>query len=521
MLFLGLDCSTQSLSAVVIDYKKRRLIYEKSVNFERDLPQYKTTSGVLRGADLLAAYSPPLMWVEALDCMFDGMRSDGIDLKQILAVSGSAQQHGSVYCNDSLSSVLARLEPSRSLKEQLQNVFSRKIAPIWMDASTELECREIRKAMGGRLSLIEASGSDALERFTGPQIRKFFKTEPQHYQTTASIALISSFLASILAGKIAPIDWGDGAGMNLMDIRSKQWHPKAVAATADNLLEKLPPLARSYQTLGSISPYFSKKYGCNPNALVFPWTGDNPASLIGMGLLEEGTVGISVGTSFTYFGAMRQCHVDTSGEGNVFVSPTGDYMPLICFLNGALTIQKVRTMYGLDWPAFNKALEKTEIGQGMMLPYFDAEITPKILKPKVRRVDLKEEDAEKNCRALIEAQMMSMRLHSKWMKFAPKVIYATGGVSSNPPILRIMADVHRCPVLRSAIPKSTALGAALTAAFGFFESKNEARSWSDLAAGFTDPILSSRIDPDPASVAIYDRLIERYEQLESEFSSGL
>ncbi|HSX11808.1 MAG TPA: FGGY family carbohydrate kinase [Chlamydiales bacterium] len=518
MFFLGLDCSTQSLSAVVIDYKKRKPIYETSVIFEKALPQYKTTSGTLRTGDPLVVHSPPLMWVEALDLLFHTMSSDGLDLAQILAVSGSAQQHGSVYCNDSLPQVLAQLDASRNLPCQLREVFSRKTSPVWMDASTFIECEEIRQAMGGMLSMIEATGSDALERFTGPQIRKFYKTEPDLYHKTTSIALISSFLASILTGKIAPIDFGDGAGMNLMDIRGKCWHPGALEATAPRLSEKLPLLTPSSRVLGVVSPYFSEKYGLNPNALSLPWTGDNPASLIGLGLIDEGIVGISAGTSFTYFGAMRECHVDRAGEGNLFISPTGEYMPLSCFLNGALAIQRVRTMYGLDWPAFNQALETTPPGnqEGLMLPYFEAEITPKVLHPKVRRRHLSEEDIASNCRALIEAQMMSMRLHSRWMKFAPKLIYATGGVSNNPPILKIMADVHRCPVMRSAVPKSTALGAALTAAFGYFSSQSMPLDWMELVAGFTDPIFSSRVDPDPASRAIYDRLTEQYAQFESE-----
>ncbi len=518
MLFLGLDCSTQSLSAVIVDFKKRKPIYEKSVIFEKALPQYNTVSGTLRTSDPLVVHSPPLMWVEALDLLFDSMRSDGVDLSGILAVSGSAQQHGSVYCNDSLPSALAHLQVARHLKDQLQGTFSRKTSPIWMDSSTAAECREIRHAMGGVHSIIEATGSDALERFTGPQIRKFYKTEPQIYRQTASIALVSSFLASILAGKIAPIDWGDGSGMNLMDIRGKRWHPLALEATAPGLLEKLSALHPSSHVLGNVSGYFTGKYGLNPNALALTWTGDNPASLLGLGLIKEGIVGISTGTSFTYFGAMRECHVDRAGEGNLFVSPTGDYMPLSCFLNGALAIQKVRTMYGVDWPAFNRALETTSPGNhgGIMLPYFEPEITPKILHAKVQRSHLREEDAASNCRALVEAQMMSMRLHSRWMKFTPKLIYATGGVSNNPPILRIMADVHNSPVMRNAVQKSTALGAALVAAFGYFASKGQPMDWEELAAGFTDPIPSSRIDPDPASVAIYNRLIEQYAKLEAD-----
>ena len=70
-LFLGLDCSTQSLSAVLIDYDLKKVIYEKQLIFEKEFPEYGTTSGFLREGNRV--YSPPLMWVEALDRLFQEM----------------------------------------------------------------------------------------------------------------------------------------------------------------------------------------------------------------------------------------------------------------------------------------------------------------------------------------------------------------------------------------------------------------------------------------------------------------
>jgi len=191
-LFLGLDSSTQSLSAVVIDYDSRKVVYDKSLNFDRALPQYKTQNGVLPNPDPLVKHSSPLLWVDALDLIFAEMKKDGVALGDILAISGSGQQHGSVYLNNRAADALAGLNSAKSLVENLNGVFSRKTSPIWMDSSTAAECAEIRQALGGIKATAQTTGSDAFERFTGPQIRKFYKTEPDAYAQTASIALAKS-----------------------------------------------------------------------------------------------------------------------------------------------------------------------------------------------------------------------------------------------------------------------------------------------------------------------------------------
>src|SRR5207237_995460 len=152
----------------------------------------------------------------------------------------------------------------------------------------EEECAEIRHKLGGIEAAARLTGSDVFERFTGSQIRKFYKDEPRRCEATSHIALVSSFMASLLAGQIAPVDYGDGAGMNLMDIRKKAWHPKALRATAPGLRQKLPALAPSSEIIGPVSSYFVKKYGVSPDAWAVVWSGDNPCSTIGLGLIEEG-----------------------------------------------------------------------------------------------------------------------------------------------------------------------------------------------------------------------------------------
>ncbi len=517
-LFLGLDLSTQSLSAVVIDYDTRQVVYEKSLNFDSALPQYKTSNGVLPNRDPLIKHSPPLMWADALDLLFHEMKNDQVDLSAILAISGSGQQHGSVYLNHIGEHALQGLDPHQTLAENLRDGFSRDTSPIWMDASTTTECKEIRASLGGIKATSMATGSDTFERFTGPQIRKFYKTEPDAYKDTGHIALVSSFMAAILSGKIAPIDYGDGAGMNLMDIHKKTWHPEALKATAPDLENKLPKLSDCATPIGEISSYFVKKFGFNANTIIFPSSGDNPCSVVGLGLIKQGQVAISLGTSDTYFGVMNTCQVDPNGEGHVFGSPTGDYMTLICFKNGSLAREKIREHYHIEnWQAFEKIVASTKpsADNGIILPWFEAEIVPRVNKPGIHRFNLDENNIAANCRAIFESQMLAMRHHSQWMNVKPQCIFATGGASNNLSLLQIMSDVMNCEVKRLEISNSAALGAALIAAHGYHLIDKKI-NWEDIIKGFSDPIVGSQLKPNAAAVKVYDKLIEKYEMCERE-----
>ena len=95
---------------------------------------------------------------------------------------------------------------------------------------------------------------------------------------------MSSAFASILVGKYAPIDFSDGSGMNLLDIRTGDWNALALKSTAKNLKKKLGAPSPSYTPLGNISPYFVQRYGFKKYCTVITWSGDNPCSLAGLGL---------------------------------------------------------------------------------------------------------------------------------------------------------------------------------------------------------------------------------------------
>jgi len=522
-IYLGFDLSTQSVTAIAIevDGSRREVVFERSLNFDADFPIYGTRNGVLPGDEPLVATSSPLLWADALERMMGIIaKESGLDISRLRAISGSGQQHGSVYLGAAGTRALGALDPARPLAAQLTGAFTRERSPIWMDASTAAQCAEITRALGGAEAVARLTGSRAFERFTGPQIRKFYQRDPAAYAATETIHLVSSFGASLLAGRSAPIDPGDGAGMTLMDLARKRWAPAALEATAPGLEKKLPPLGESWTIAGPLADYWRRRYGF-PGAKVVAWSGDNPCSFVGVGLADEGTIAISLGTSDTLFGPMAAARTDPTLSGSVFGSPTGGYMALICFSNGSLARERIKGEHGLDWAGFSRALRNTKAGNGgaLMLPWFEAEITPNVLKPGAVRFGLDPHDGPANVRAVVEAQMMALAIHSRWMGVKVRGIHATGGAASNRDILQVMADVQDAEVRRLKVGNSACLGAALRAFHASELSEGRDVPWSEIVAGFVEP-EEPAIRPIPGHTPIYAEWKEIYAACEAHALRG-
>ncbi len=512
-MFLGLDSSTQSLTAVVLDPGAGRIVRTEALNFGAELPHYGAPNGFIPGGAAGEVHADPRMWLEALDRLLERLAA-AIDLGAVEGVAVSGQQHGSVYLDASLGERLADLDPSETLAGQLAPALARATAPIWMDTSTGAECREIAAAAGGAAEVCRRSGSVPIERFTGPQIRRFHKTDPAGYQRTAVIHLVSSFIGSVLAGRSIAIDAGDGAGMNLMNLGELAWDGRLLDATAPGLRQRLPDLDPSDTVAGPIARYFVRKFGFAKGCRVVLSTGDNPSSLVGMGATTPGNVVISLGTSDTLFAAMPEPRTDPNGFGHVFGNPAGGFMSLTCFRNGSLAREALRDQLGLDWEAFDRAgLALTGPGnQGnLMLPFYGPEITPRrdFQQPVLRGSAAFEagEDPPALVRALLEGQCLNMRLHTRWMGVDVDRILLTGGASRNDGIAQLIADVFQAPVERLAVADSAALGAALRAAHGC------GHRLEPLYAAFCAPDRDSRLAPDPALAPVYDEGLARFREL--------
>ena len=95
-LFLGFDASTQALKASLLS-SNLDVIAEQAVNFDADLPHYKTQSGVLHGPEGSGeVFSPVMMIVEAMDLLLDRIHKAGWKVGDIRGVAAAGQVSTSI-----------------------------------------------------------------------------------------------------------------------------------------------------------------------------------------------------------------------------------------------------------------------------------------------------------------------------------------------------------------------------------------------------------------------------------------
>ncbi len=503
---LGIDASTQSVSIILIQEDTAEIVGRASVNFGRDLPHWGAPNGFIPGGVDGEVHADPRMWLEGLERCLVQLRDNGAPLGTVVSVSGAGQQHGTVYLNEAGLEAFGGIGAAQSLVEAFAGGFSRLTSPIWMDGSTTRQCRAIEAAVGCPGEVCARSGSVAIERFSGPQIRRFSEIDPEGWAATARVHLVSSFLAAVCAGRDAPIDLGDGAGMNLLNLWTGTWDGDLVAATAGGLGERLPEVVASGTDLGPVAGWLGERFGIPAAARVIAFTGDNPSSLVGMFAAEVGKTVVSLGTSDTFFAAMPEVRTDPDGFGHVFGNPLGGWMTLQCFANGSLARERVREELGLEWAGFSAAIDGSEPGSrgDFLLPFFGPEISPR-MAPGVRGTGVFAEGIagdSRAARAAVEGQFLNMKASTAWMGLKTDTVLLTGGASRNDAIARIVANIFGAEVRRLASPDSVALGAALRAMRVVAP-----EAYETVAERLRETLATDPIQPEPAAVAIYENCL--------------
>lgn len=535
-LALGLDSSTQSLSAVVIDIDTAEKCFEHSLDYRADA----RLNGFGIGEDYILppreegeAEQPPLMYLASLDAMFADMREAGVPLETIRLINTSGQQHGHVYLNSEADALLAQLasfpnfkEDERDLQTLLKDAFAYPNAPIWMTANTVAQTDAVRNSVGGKAEMIHLSGSDAPLRFTGTVMRRVGEQFPEHYAATAKVQLISSFIPAVLTGNAnAPIDYGNACGMSLMNYRSKTWDPALLAATAQGLpgdveefQSKLPTLVRPDSVVGSLAAYYIEKYGFDGRCAVIAGSGDNPQAKVPV----AGDL-LSLGTSFVNMVSTDGDTLDPEGFANAMYDGINRPFMFGCRTNGAMVWDAVRNNYGLakeEYAPAEAALREAAPGQFMTFWQPKTESFPVSGAFDLIRAAAQPTLSE-DYTGIIETSLAAVYVYSAvFTKQTQAPLFVTGGATDSPEIMRRVAGIWNRPTL--PVEKGgAALGAAVAGVKAFHDAANES---FDIEA-FSAAVLKrgEPIQPHPEDVAAYhgegqylQRFREKYEQIMAE-----
>ena len=513
-LSLGLDASTQSLSAVIVDIENGDKSFEHSLDYRRDsrLNNFGIRSDYIIPPRVEGeADQPPEMFWAALDAIFNDIRTAGVSLADIVVINNSGQQHGHVYLNRSAENLFLQLRQQGSGEKDLLSLLEGSLSylssPIWMTSNTVGQTEYVRTAVGGKENMIRLSGSDAPLRFTGTVIRRVAEQFPATYMVTENIQLISSLIPAILTGNSkVPIDYGNACGMSLMDYCNRTWSVELIDATAQGLpggyttfSKKLPDLVSPNTIVGNIALYFVEKYGLSSNCKVVAGSGDNPQAKV----LVAGDL-LSLGTSFVNMVSTDGETFDMEGLANGMYDGVDRPFMFGCRTNGAMVWDEVRALHNLskeDYDPAEKALQRIAPGSSVLFWQPKNESFPSSGSFDLIRITHPEPTLESDYSGIIDSSLAAVYIHSEaFTTTSQELLYVTGGATDSPEIMRRTAAIWN----RKVVPiekGGPALGAAVAGAYAACKSEN----LSFDVEQFSQKVLKrgKSIAPNPAEVAAY------------------
>ncbi len=410
-----------------------------------------------------AEQAPADWWDAAVRTIRVVLEKSGASSKDIAGIGISGQMHGLVML-DAAGEVL---RPSI----------------IWCDGRTGEECREMTEIIGAK-RLIEITANPALTGFTASKIMWVKKHEPELYKRCAHILLPKDYIRYKLTGEFAT-EVSDASGMQLMDVPGRCWSTEVL----DKLGIDIALLGKMYESCevtGSVTDEAARLTGLSAGTIVVGGAGDNAAAAIGTGVVREGKMFATIGTSGVVFAHTDKVCIQPEGRVHTFCGAVpGAWVVMSCTLAAGLSLKWFRDQFcpaeirvaagmGVDpYYLMDQEAAKVPIGANRLvyLPYLMGERSP-LLDENARGVffGLSAIHTRQDLlRAVMEGVIYSQRQCLDLlldMGVKTGVVAATGGGGTSPIWRQMMADVFNMPVNTIANREGPALGVAILAGVG-------------------------------------------------------
>ncbi len=189
-------------------------------------------------------------------------------------------------------------------------------AILWNDQRTGAQCDEITQLAGGKHRVLELTANVVLPGFTAPKILWVRENEPEVYARVAHVLLPKDYIRYKLSGEFAT-EVSDASGMSVFDVRRRTWSDEMLHAL--NIpREWMPRCAESHEVTAHVSATAAPAIGLAPGTPIVGGGGDNAAGAVGNGVVREGIVSASIGTSGVVFATAEKFAMEPEGNLHAF-----------------------------------------------------------------------------------------------------------------------------------------------------------------------------------------------------------
>ncbi len=491
LYLLGIDVSTTATKALLID-ERGAVVAVAATEYPFETPR-----------PLWSEQDAALFWDGTVKSVRAVLAQSGVAAADIAGVGLTGQMHGLV----ALDATGAPLRP----------------CILWNDQRTADQCAEITQRVGAA-RVLQLTGNPVLTGFTAPKILWLAQHEPEVYARIAHVLLPKDYVRYRLTAAFCS-EVSDASGTSLFDVGGRRWSDEMLAALAIPRAW-LPEVTESPVASARISAEAAAATGLRAGTPVIGGGGDQAAQAVGTGIVQEGVISVTVGTSGVVFAHSDTYRVEPEGRLHAFCHAVpGRWHLMGVMLSAAgsfrwfrdalgqherlLAEQTGRDVYDLLTAEAARAPAGSE---GLLfLPYLTGERTPHP-DPLARGafVGLTVRHGKGHLtRAVLEGVSYGLRDSLELMKalgLPVTQIRASGGGARSPLWRQILADVFNAEIATVNVTEGAAFGAALLAGVG-------AGVYRDVADACARAIrITGSTAPGPAA-EVYDAYYPRYRAL--------
>lgn len=490
---LGIDIGTSGAKALLMSADTAEIVASSVESYELSTPK-----------PLWAEQSPGGWWQAVIASVSNVLSASRIDAAQIKGIGLSGQMHGSVFLDEN-GSVL-------------------RPAILWCDQRTQAECDWIMDIVGHERT-IELTSNPILTGFTAGKIIWLRNHEPKVYSRVKKVLLPKDYIRFRLTGEFAT-EVSDASGTGLFDVKRREWSWEMLDAI--NIPSHwMPHSYESVEISGKISPEAASLTGLAEGTPVVGGGGDQAAGAVGNGVVEDGIVSSTVGTSGVVFAFTDKPVVDKKLRLHTFchaVPGKWHLMGVMLSAGGSLrwyrdtfadTETVIAKALGVDpYDVICKEAAKAPAGsEGLIfLPYLTGERTPHP-NPHARGVFFGitlRSDRPHFMRAVLEGVAYGLRdsfTILDEMNIPILQVRASGGGARSEIWRQIQADVTGKNHVTINVDEGPALGAALLAGVGTGIYPTVADACRSIIK------VTSQTNTNPAAKRIYDGFYLIYRSL--------